>query len=249
MTAKQPRPARSVAKRAAGGLVLMAMLTACGRFGAPRGGTEQARDISDLYGLMFSAAIAVAAVVYGLILWSLWRYRRRNDDLPPQFRKHIPLEVLYTIVPVLVVGWLFVATIRTENPIDDLKPGPDLVLNVTGFQWQWKFEYPDHGVSITGGPDRPPEIWLPIGERVRITLRAPDVIHSFYVPEFLFKRDAIPGTVNEFDFVVEEEGVFRGECAEYCGLEHSQMIFTIRGAPPAEFEDWIAEQGTESARR
>ena len=243
------RSTRALTFRLLGATLPLLLLAACdSRFGAPEGATQEGRSIRELYQLMFYVAIAVAGTVYLLILWSLVRYRRKKDseDLPPQFRKHIPLEVLYTIIPLLIVGWLFYETWRTERPIDDLEPGETAVtVHAVGFQWQWRFEYPDQGFSFTGTPSFEPEIWLPVGQKVHFELTAPDVIHSFYIPEFLFKRDAIPGMVNEFDLLIEEAGVYRGECAEYCGLDHLEMNFTVRGVSPAEFEDWVAEQKAE----
>jgi cytochrome c oxidase subunit 2 len=218
------------------------LFTAC-RFGAPRGATRQGHEIGSLYQLLFYTAIPVAAIVYGLILWSIIRYRRSRGDperMPKQFRYHVPLEVLYTIVPVLIVLGLFVATYNTEKNVDTLSANPSVRVRVTAFQWQWRFEYPDLGIDVVGTPSRNPEMVLPVGETVEIRLIAADVDHSFYVPDFLFKRDAIPGFPNAFDFTIDRPGVYLGKCAEFCGLNHADMNFTVRAVSPSRFHDWVA---------
>jgi cytochrome c oxidase subunit 2 len=220
------------------------LFSAC-RFGAPPGATTQGRDIGRLYQLLFYAAIPVAVVVYGLIFWSLLRYRRGRGDpdrMPKQFRYNFPLEILYTIVPVVVVIGLFVATYNTEKRVDRVSASPDVRVRVTAFQWQWRFEYPAQGIDVIGTPARNPEMVLPVGETVQIRLVSADVDHSFYVPDFLFKRDAIPGFPNTFDLTIDHPGVYQGKCAEFCGLNHADMNFTVRGVSPTRFAAWVARR-------
>jgi cytochrome c oxidase subunit 2 len=205
------------------------------RFGAPPGDTEQGQKIGNLYHLMFYIAIGVAAIVYLLILWCIVRYRRKGDDLPPQFRYHIPLEITYTVIPVLIVVGIFVATFRAENRVDAVAANPTVIVNVTAFQWQWRFQYPMQHVQIVGTPQSPPTLVVPVGRTVRINLRATDVNHAFFVPDYLFKRDAIPGIVNHFDLNPTQAGTFVGECAEFCGLNHAEMYFTVKAVPPDRF--------------
>jgi cytochrome c oxidase subunit 2 len=221
--------------------VPLLLFTAC-KFGAPPGATREGQSISRLYQLLFYAAIPIGVIVYGLMVWVIVRYRRKSDRLPKQFRYHIPLEVLYTLIPVLLVTGLFVATYHTERKIDRLQANPDLRLNVTAFQWQWRFSYPDLGVKVIGRPGAPPNMVLPAGKLVRIRLVATDVDHSFFVPAFLFKRDAIPGFPNRFDFEVDRPGTYFGECAEFCGLDHADMTFRIKAMSPAGFQRWISQQ-------
>lgn len=193
----------------------------------------------------FIAACAVGAVVLGLIVFVLVRYRRRGDDdsLPSQNPYNIPIEILYTIVPVLIVAVLFAFTLHTENQVDHLSADPDLVVEVVGFQWQWQFTYRDQGIVVTGdSASNPPDLVLPVGETVRLVLVSHDVIHSFWVPDFLHKRDLIPGVDNEIDVDVVRAGVYVGRCAEYCGLDHDKMNFTVRAVTPAEFADWVASE-------
>ncbi len=183
--------------------------------------------MGNLYHLFFYVAIGVGVLVYGLIIWSAIRYRRRRTDtgeLPRQFRYQVPLEITYTAIPVLIVVGLMVATFRTEQRVNRLVPQPAVVVNVTGFQWQWRFDYPASGVSVVGTPTKASTMVVPVGQTVRINLVARDVIHSFYV--------------------VPTAGTFRGECAEYCGLNHGDMDFSVKAVAPAQFQQWLAAQSS-----
>ena len=220
-------------------------LSAC-NFGMDPGASVQGKDINSLYRTLFWFAIPVGTTVYGLILWSILRYRKRKGDdgsLPKQTRYNFPLEITYTAIPVVIVLVLFGFTLTTMDKVDALTPDPAVTVNVTGFQWQWRFDFPADGFSIVGvngSPTQGPTIELPTNETVHITLRAADVIHSFYVPQFNFKRDAIPGVTNQFDLNIPNPGLFRGGCAELCGVDHSDMTFFIRAVPPAQYRAWIS---------
>jgi cytochrome c oxidase subunit II len=227
--------------------VVLAPASCSSRFGAPDPASTQAEDVVDLWRLFVVASIVVYAIVGGLILWAVVRYRRSRAGDPATFREHVPLEIVYTAVPVLIVVGLFLATFGTERFVDSVSKDPDLVVEVTAFDWSWRFAYPDAGVVITGVPGERPTLVLPQGRTVQISLRSTDVIHSFYVPVLLFKRDAVPGRTTEFEFVPTRLGTFFGQCGEYCGLDHSRMLFAIRVVPASEFDSWLAQQGTEAA--
>jgi cytochrome c oxidase subunit 2 len=239
-----PRRARIGPAALAASAVLALLLSGCG-FGMPPGGTTQGQDISSLYHLLFWTAIPVGGTVYGLMLWSLLRYRQRKDDdgsLPKQTRYHVPLEITYTAIPILIVIFLFVMTFRTETRVDAVSADPAVRIHVTAFRWQWRFDFVDHGFSVVGTvgtPSSGPIVELPTGEPVRVTLNAADVDHSFFVPAFNFKRDAIPNITNTFDLTIPRQGVFRGECAELCGVGHPDMTFFIRAVDPAAFQQWL----------
>jgi cytochrome c oxidase subunit 2 len=230
-------PRRRSVRRLLAALPLLAF-TGC-RFGEPRSSTTQGHAIGNLYHLLFYVAIPIGVLVYGLIIWSIIRYRRRGDEMPKQFRYHIPIEILYTAIPILIVLALFVKTYNTEKGIDRVSAHPAVRVRVTAFQWQWRFEYPDDDIDIVGTPARNPTLVLPAGETAEIHLISTDVDHSFFVPGTLFKRDAIPGFPNIFDLTFAQPGYHRGECAEFCGLNHSYMNFDVRVLPPAEFRAWI----------
>ena len=188
------------------------------------------------------AAIAVGAFVVSLILYCLVRFRRRSDELPAQTHENVPLEILYTVTPLAIVAVLFAFTVRTQQRVDDLSADPSLTIEVTGFQWQWRFVYPDSGIEVVGTPEEDPVMMLPVDTTVRLVLRATDVQHSFYVPAFLYKRDTVPGITNEVDLEVLEEGRYDGRCAEFCGLYHDRMGFVVEAVSQPEFDRWVAQQ-------
>ena len=199
--------------------------------------------MSDLWRGGVMTALVVGAIVLSLIIFTVIRYRRRGrDDVPSQRQYIIPLEIVYTVIPIVIVLVLFGFSYAVQDDVDALSDNPDVTIDVQGFQWQWQFHYRAEDVTVTGVPDRRPVMVLPINETVRLVLTSRDVNHSFYVPDFLFKRDAIPTVKNQFDLEVEKAGTYRGFCAEFCGLNHARMTFTVRAVSKAEFDDWVAEQ-------
>jgi cytochrome c oxidase subunit 2 len=213
----------------------------------PTSVTAQGRVVNDLWNVFLVPAIAVAAIVWGLTTIAILRFRRRAStpsEPPPQITGHTGLEVVWTVVPIAIVAVLFILTVGAVNRIYGRTDG-GIAVNVTAFRWQWQIDYPADGVSMVGLSDVPAEMVVPVGEPVHVTLTSPDVIHSFYVPIFLFKRDAIPGRPNTFEFTVEEEGTYRGQCAEFCGVNHDRMTFSVRAVPRAEYEAWLSEQRAE----
>jgi cytochrome c oxidase subunit 2 len=200
-------------------------------------------EFDQLWRVFVLAAVVVGGIVVALIAWPVLRYRRRGrDDLPPQFEQHVPLEILYTVIPVAIVAVLFALTYRTEKGIENLDPEPAVTIDVTGFTWSWRFEYQGTSVTILGRPDAPPTLVIPAGLTVRIRGTSTDVIHAFFVPETRFKRDLIPGRTTEFDLRMDEPGVYGGHCAEYCGLDHARMTFYLRVIPADDFDAWLARE-------
>jgi cytochrome c oxidase subunit 2 len=242
---RRARPAR---RHACLWLVLAAgvvLVSSCGvpRFGAPPPVTDDGERILSLWQGSVVAALAVGALVWGLIAYSVIRYRRRDDRLPDQTAHNVPLEVVYTVTPIVIVAILFGFTVLTQEKVTGADEPPDVVVEVVGFQWQWQFRYPGEGVVVTGTPGGdPPVMVLPVGSTVRLQLATTDVVHSFWVPRFLDKRDLIPGVRNEIQFRVEQAGSFAGRCAEFCGLDHYKMHFEVRAVPPAEYDEWLARQ-------
>ena len=208
----------------------------------PQPATKQAQTIADLWVVFALAAAVVGLIVWGLVTWSIVRYRRRGEGLPPQTPGNIVAEVIWTALPIVTVIALFVLTFRATNAIETPEAPPTVRVEVNAFTWQWSFSYPDAGVTIVGTPEAPPELVVPVGEPVRVTLTSTDVDHSFYVPQFLFKRDAIPGHPSTFDFTVVSPGTYGGQCAEFCGLHHDTMRFTVRAVGRSDFDAWIAAQ-------
>ena len=232
------------------GLAALGLGTSACSLGFPEGATTQGRDTHELWQVFTIAAAAVAGIVYALIAWSLIRYRRRRTDaenaLGRQFHEHGALEVAYTVIPVLIVAALFALSVRTDDRVTQLDPSPAVVLHVDAFSWGWRFEYVDLGVVIVSPPASPDEpgatIMLPADVTTRVVLESDDVVHAFWIPDFNFKRDAIPGHTNEFDLTPNETGTFRGLCSEFCGLRHTDMTFEVTVADRPSFDEWINEQ-------
>ncbi|HET8784610.1 MAG TPA: cytochrome c oxidase subunit II, partial [Candidatus Limnocylindrales bacterium] len=170
--------------------------------------------------------------------------RRREPGLPRQIHGDIRIEIIWTSIPIVIVLGLFAGTLGTLNVIDARSPEAGVDVIVTAFRWQWRFDYPTESVTIVGTPEHLPELVVPVDEPVHVALTAPagDVDHAFFVPQFLFKRDAIPGRTSTFDFTVEEAGTYRGQCAEFCGTYHAQMLFSVRAVSADEYRAWLASQ-------
>ena len=209
--------------------------------------TRQGSEAAGLYLPVFIVAVAIFVLVEGLLLYMTWRYRRRDktDELPHQTHGNNRLEVIWTAIPALVVMVMFVFSTMVLTNVEAKSDEPSVVVDVTAFRFGWQFDYPDSGISIAGGGrEAAPEMVLPIDEPVLFRLTAADVIHSFYVPSFFYKRDAVPGRVNEFEVTIEKPGVYGGQCAEFCGLAHSDMFFSVRAVEADEYRAWVEEQTT-----
>jgi len=203
--------------------------------------TKEGRDTLNVWYGSFTTACIVGGIVIVLILWAaLWYHRRSPDQLPRQVRYNLPIEVLYTLIPVVIVAVLFYFTAIRENDMDHFK-GSKLNVGVVGFQWSWQFNYLNDGLSVTGRPGEPPQLVLPVGEKIHFYETSPDVIHAWWVIPFLFKRDVVPGRVNEFALTVTKTGVFQGKCTEYCGVDHDRMLFTVRAVDQATYQSWLAQ--------
>jgi cytochrome c oxidase subunit 2 len=182
----------------------------------------------------------VYVIVAGLVIWSVIRYRRRDDELPKQTHGNNRLELAWTAIPFVIVLFLFVATLQAQHKVLDPVAQPGVKVTVTGFQWSWRFAYEGTGVEVTGSPERIPELVVPVGQAVRVKLQSADVVHSFYVPQTLFKRQAIPGITSEFDLTFEKVGLYHGACVQFCGLQHTDMVFRVRVLNQGEYQNWLA---------
>ena len=229
-------------------LVVLALgASACsGSFGMPRGANREGRAIFDLWQVMFIASIVVAVIVYGLIAFSVIRYRSRGrTDVVRDAREHPWLEITYTIIPVAIVAFLWVISWRTNEDVMAVRSDATATVRVEAYSWGWRFSYPQLGATVVSRPGGPvPEMILPLGQTSTISLTSLDVIHAWYVPEFLYKHDAIPGRIARFDITPEQTGTFDGACAEFCGLNHAFMRFRVRVVPVDEFARWVTEVAT-----
>jgi cytochrome c oxidase subunit II len=258
-----PRRRRRLLPAAALGLLVLA-LSGCTtspwmRLGMPSPVTKQGQTILTLWQGSWIAAIGVGAVVWGLILWACVFHRKRSDDLPPQVRYNMPIEIVYTVVPFILVAVLFYFTAKDENYVDAVSKDPSVVVNVTGFQWSWEFSYPQYKVPNSAGdvsligqpyPGPLPTLVIPDHETVKFTLNSLDVVHSFWIPEFLFKRDVIPGHTNYFQVMATKTGTFTGRCTELCGIYHSLMLFKVKIVTPQQFTKFMhAEQAKQTKQK
>jgi cytochrome c oxidase subunit 2 len=224
------------------------------------------------------AALALGVIVWGLMFWCALRYRKKNDRIPRQTKYNLLIEIVCVTFPLLVIIGLFWRTVVVENYVDKLSGNPDVLVQVDAFKWNWQFEYhtmhdPSTGKTVvtsypgqrdlTSGTNSPlylstvgsdneiPILVIPVGETVQFIEHSEDVVHSFWVPEFLFKRDVIPyGTLanqkqtalrdNRFEITATSTGNFVGRCAELCGTYHSQMNFEVRVVQPQVFQNYLS---------
>ena len=219
----------------------------------PNAVTSQAHEVRGLYDIVFAFAIAIFILVEGLIIWSVIRYRRRptDTDLPVQTHGNNLVEVIWTLIPTVIVLFMFVISWQTLTHVDYVSASPDIRIHAVAGQFQWQFEYLDANskkVATQLAPEYSPTTHLggmavPVGRSVQVTLDSPDVIHAFYVPRFLFKRDVVPGQTNRFEFTVDttEAGqIFRGQCAELCGTGHRTMLFNVIALSQGDYDTWLA---------
>jgi cytochrome c oxidase subunit 2 len=255
-SAARPRAVR-LAGLGLGGVTVLALVSGCsvdgigkafGNFGWPSEGISlQSHRMYDLWISAVIAALCVGFFVWGLIFWCVIRYRKRGDELPMQTRFNMPMEVLYTVTPVLVVMVLFYYTAIVQTNVDKVKGNPDQVVEVVAFKWNWQFNYRDgigpqaHTIASTlGSSDVVPLLVLPTGKRIRIEETSRDVVHSFWVPELLFKRDVFPGSIrNQFEVTLDREGRYVGRCAELCGTYHAFMQFELVVVSPQRFDQFL----------
>jgi cytochrome c oxidase subunit II len=224
-------------------------------FFPPEAKSVQGQQIRNLYDIVFGIAVVIFVVVEGLIVWSVIRYHRKpgDDELPPQTHGNNLAEVTWTLIPTVIVIFLFIVSWQTLNSVEATSSQPNLKVRAVGGQFQWSFEYlpadaksdtkPIFTITAPEGPDG--GLTLPAGQTTHLFLRSPDVIHSLYVPQFLFKRDVVPGITNEFDLDIPASDAgqtYRGQCAELCGVGHRIMIFEVHALAPADFEAWMQKQ-------
>lgn len=219
--------------------------------------TEEGAQIRDLYNIVFLIAAAIFLLVEGLIIWTVVRYRRKpgDDVLPAQTHGNNAAELVWTIVPTIIVVILFVLSWQTLNAVDTAAANPQTQIRAIAGQFQWQFDYlDDDGQTVlftqnlaTGDGGG---LVVPTGRTIRLSLVSNDVIHAFYVPQFLFKRDVVPGRTNQFDFKVNESDAgqtFRGQCAELCGSGHRIMLFDVHAKTAADFDTWLQDQITQAS--
>lgn len=217
------------------------------------GATNHTEGITGLWTTSWAVLMVVGIITWGLILWSIIAYRRRKGQtgMPVQLRYNMPIETFFTAVPVILVVGFFAFTAEEQTKIEKPIENVETRIEVFGKRWAWEFNYTDENVHFSSvqvetqkdGSPKPgtmPVLYLPVNKTTEIKLESRDVIHSFWVPDFLYKKDMVPGKSNYMYFTPTKVGTFAGKCAEYCGEYHSLMLFEIRVVEQAEYDSYIA---------
>ena len=238
----------------------------------PRGVTQISNEVYQLHMLIFGICVAIAVIVFGAMIWSIIYHRKSLGVQPAKFSHSTKVEIVWTVIPIAILVAMAVPAADTLIRMEDTR-NSDITVKVTGYQWKWHYEYLEEGIGFfsTLAPesnrarqlgsginvrevenylldvDRP--LVVPVGAKVRLLLTANDVIHSWWVPDFGGKKDAIPGFINEFWFQAETPGIFRGQCAELCGRDHGFMPVVVEVLPADEFTAWLAEHAPEAEVR
>ena len=216
------------------------------------GVTNHTDRITGLWVTSWTVLWAVGILAWGLMIWALIVYRRRKGEtgLPAQLRYNNPIETLFTVVPLILVIGFFAFTARDLAAIEEPTANPDVTIQVVGKQWSWDFNYVDENVFYSGlqsqfagevGSEAElPTLYLPVNKTVKIDLTSRDVVHSFWVIDFLYKKDLFPGRTNHMYFTPQVEGTYKGKCAELCGEFHSMMLFNVKVVSQAEYDVQMA---------
>ena len=219
------------------------------------GTTNHTDRIIGLWSTSWIVLLAVGVVTWGLIIWAAVVYRRRKGQtgLPVQLRYNLPIEIFYTVVPLILVLGFFAFTARDQAAIEEKTPDPDVSIEVFGKRWAWDFNYVNEDVYSAGvqadfnpdgtiNTDTLPTLVLPVDKKVEIKIESRDVIHSFWVVDFLYKKDMIPGKSNYMYFIPTKIGTYAGKCAELCGEYHSLMLFQVKVVSQEDYDAYIESQ-------
>jgi cytochrome c oxidase subunit II len=216
------------------------------RLGLPEAASDRAPFMYDLWIGTWIAAGIIGIGMWAVIFWAALRYRTRHNEMPPQNRYNLPMEIFYTVAPFIVIGVLFYYTVLAQNAVLNRVAEPEVRITVVGQKWSWTFNYaeadnPAVGSDVyeAGTINKTPTLYLPVNKSVRFTLNSPDVIHSFWIPAFYQKLDVVPGRNNSFDVVPNKEGQFFGKCAELCGTYHSAMLFNVEVVSEDEYHAYL----------
>lgn len=237
----------------------------------PRGVTALSVETHDLHMQVFYWCCAIAVVVFGAMIWSLIRHRKSLGVQPAKFTHSMSAEIIWTVIPIIILLLMAIPAAKTLVKLEDGRK-PDLTVVITAYQWKWHYAYQGEDVSFYSSlartsadarrrnsgidpftvenylleVDRP--LVVPKDAKVRILLTSNDVLHAWWVPDLAIKKDAIPGYINETFFRATESGVYRGQCAELCGMDHGYMPIVVEVLEPDEFQAWLADEKSHAAK-
>jgi cytochrome c oxidase subunit 2 len=231
----------------------------------PKPVTSIGHRVLELHNAIILICVVIFVVVFGTMFYSIYAHRKSKGYKAAKFHDNIKLEVIWTVIPFAILVGMAIPSTATLLEMDDVSKS-DMTVKITGYQWKWKYDYPDQDVSFFSSLSTPREqienkaakgehyllevdnpLVLPVGKKVRFVVTANDVIHSWWVPAFAVKKDAIPGFVNEVWARVDEPGIYRGQCAELCGKDHGYMPIVVQAVPPEEFDKWVSLQKDKAA--
>jgi cytochrome c oxidase subunit 2 len=230
----------------------------------PVGPTETSRLIYDFHMYAIWVCVGIAVVVFGVMFYSILNHRKSKHPVPATFHENSKLEIIWTVIPVLILVGLAIPATKALIRIEDTS-GADLTIKITGYQWKWHYEYPEEGIKFFSsldeasnrarqlGSDLAPEqvdnyllnvdnpLVVPINKKIRFLITAADVIHAWWVPAFGWKKDAIPGYINAAWVTIEKPGIYRGQCTELCGRDHGYMPIVVKAVTEEEYRAWVAQ--------
>ena len=231
-----------------------------------QGVTDVSRTTYDLHMLIFWICVAIGVVVFGVMFYSMWRHRKSKGYQAAQFHESTAVELVWTIVPTLILVLMAIPATKTLYDIYDTEEA-DLDIMITGYQWKWKYDYLGADVSFFSNLATPPAqidnqlpkgenyllevdepMVVPVDKKIRFLITANDVIHAWWVPDLAVKKDAIPGFINESWTRIDEPGIYRGQCAELCGKDHGFMPIVVKAVPQAEYDSWLEERAASAAK-
>ena len=244
------------------GLVAASTANADWALNMPKGVTELSKETYDLHMMVFWWCVAIGVVVFGVMIVSLFKHRKSKGVEPAKFSHSTSAEVIWTVIPVVILLIMAVPAAETMIRSEDSRD-PDISIVVTAYQWKWHYKYQDEGIEFFSSLARPSvdarrlnsgvdvnsvenfllevdrPVVVPVNAKVRLLLTSNDVIHSWWVPEFAIKKDAVPGIVNETWFKPTETGTFRGQCTELCGKDHGYMPVVVEVVEPEAYQAWV----------
>lgn len=251
------------------GLFLLALsgtVSAGWAFNMREGVTDISRSVFDLHMLIFWICVVIGVIVFGIMFWSMFMHRKSRGAVPAKFHENVGVEVLWTVIPLLILVGMAVPATKTLIEIYDAEEA-DIDILITGYQWRWQYSYLGEDVAFMSNMTTPREeinnltaknenyllevdepLVVPVGKKIRFLVTAADVIHSWWVPALAVKKDAIPGFVNEAWTRIEEPGIFRGQCTELCGRDHGFMPVVVEAKSQEDYDIWLAEKKEIAAR-